>query len=229
MFDEYEEGLLVNRRLTLPFWFQRGLIVRSPTIIGTILIVISFIFLPWIRFVPTEYLDNAWLQVLGDFAPGILAQWLEWTGRSEVSRILNHLLGIGSIPAWVLFVFFVNSSFWVWGAFLAVACTGVLGIITLGLSFLRPTCCLRALTNWLQAGFALLTAIWLLTQMPTIDALGNGTDLGFRLLLTLAGARLGEGIWLAWLGLILLVPGGLMMQLHPADTVSDSEYRDLYD
>ena len=187
--------------------------MRTPMIIGGILTLISFFFLPWVRFTPTEYMNGSWLQFVIDIAPGIFSQFLEWAGHNEMTSLLAQIETLGGLPAWILLVFIPTTSLWVRGALFSVLFTGVFGIVTLGLSFFPATCCLRSVIGWLQGVIALLVAIWLLTQMPMIDALGGEANINVRLIATITGAHMGEGVWLAWLGLLLQSVGGPLMMV----------------
>lgn len=191
----------------------QGCLVRTPLIAGSILILIGFFFVPWVRFTPTKYMDGSWLQFVIDVAPGMFSQFLEWTGHNGMTHLLAQIETLGGLPAWILLVFIPTTSLWVRVVLFSVLCTGVFGIITFGLSFFPTTCCLRSVIGWLQGGIALLVAIWLLTQMPMIDALGGESNINMRLIATITGAHMGEGVWLAWLGLLLQSVGGPLMMV----------------
>lgn len=193
---------------TMPIAMQ-GFLRRLPTILGLLLIFFGFFWSPWVRFSPTEYLNGSLFQFILENVPTSIAQSFDQAGIREGAQLLATLESLGGVPGWVLLLIIPTTNPWVRAVLFSISVTWVFGIVALFISFFpTKTCCIRGMISGLQCLLALVVALCLLTQMPTIDALGGDTNFEVRVIVTLINAHLSEGAWFSWVGLLALAAGG---------------------
>ncbi len=183
--------------------FAVGLRPRLLTLLGVALILGGF-FQPWLNLDFLRYVRLG-PDVLTAFLPEVLQQ----IGPEPVAKVLFLLERVTHLNGWQMqLVPFYNvptrlaavaplllamaALVWTpWGASLAGsrACKAVGGILT----------CLS---------LALLVA--LTAAAPILDALGQPQQLEWSLLTVLLGVRVGNGVWLTLVGLLLLAIGGVV-------------------
>jgi hypothetical protein len=208
---------LVTYSLNLAYREPSGMGARLPTIAGITLSLGSFFFLPWVKFSPVSYLVNVEPEILGDYVSEVLAFILRLLGQTGVAAILSLLESIGGIPGWLLVVVIPTSDWLTRLTLILVPITGGLSLLWLAFTLFVNPIAARRIFGIGQAIFALMTALLLLSQIPTIDALGISGNLPLRFLTVISGARMSSSVWLAWLGLLLIGVGGL------AEVISASE------
>lgn len=183
---------------------------RIPSLAGAMMVLGSFFFMPWLEFSPIRYLFESVPEALRDLLPSALGNLLKTFGQRAAGDVLELLTGLIALPG--LALVFVIPSFDVFGRFvlilIPVVASTSLFWFTLNI-FLPPTSFGRVMGG-LQTFFAFLAALLLLIEMPTLDALTLEQNLTFRFVAVLLGAHLGWGVWVAWVGLLLLGCGGLI-------------------
>jgi len=183
---------------------------RLPTFFGAAMVLASFFFLPWLEFSPMRYLLDQVPEAFRDLLPGALGNLFKAFGQRAAGDAFEFILGLVGLPGWMLV--FAIPSFDLFGRFVLILIPVVASIslfwFTLNI-FLPPTSFGRVIGG-LQTFFAFLAAILLLIEMPTLDALTLEQNLTFRFVAVLLGAHLGWGVWVAWVGLLLLGCGGLI-------------------
>lgn len=201
---------------------------RIPSLVGAMMVLGSFFFMPWLEFSPIRYLLDQVPEALRDLLPSALGNLLKMFGQRAAGDVLELVAGLVALPG--LALVFVIPSFDVFGRFVLILVPVVASIslfwFTLNI-FLPPTSFGRVMGG-LQTFFAFLTALLLLIEMPTLDALTLEQNLTFRFVAVLLGAHLGWGVWVAWVGLLLLGSGGLIeiMNQSVAETGRARDYFD---
>ena len=197
-----------------------GFHLRVVCTIGAGLVTASFLSMPWVVFSPTDYVIHLGPEVIEDAGIEGVAFLLELVQKSEVSRVVSLFSGIGFIPGWLLIILLPSKILGVRLVILAVGLTGIFGLLWFPVSlFLRSDQPSRA-ASWLQLVLGLGLALLLLVQMPVIDSWGTKGTLWPALVAILAGVKMGPGIWVAWMGLIILAIGSLL-QLARLDPAGD--------
>lgn len=201
---------------------------RIPSLAGAMMVLGSFFFMPWLEFSPIRYLFDQVPEALRDLLPSALGNLLKMFGQRAAGDVLELLTGLVALPG--LALVFVIPSFDVFGRFVLILVPVVASIslfwFTLNI-FLPPTSFGRVMGG-LQTFFAFLAALLLLIEMPTLDALTLEQNLTFRFVAVLLGAHLGWGVWVAWVGLLLLGCGGLI-EIMNQSVASSARARDEFD
>jgi hypothetical protein len=208
---------LVTYSLNLAYREPSGMGARLPTIVGITLSLGSFVFLPWVKFSPVSYLVNVEPEILSDYVSEVLALLLRLLGQTGVATILSLLESIGGIPGWLLVVVIPTSNWLTRFTLIMIPIVGGLSLLWLAFTLFVNRVAARRIFGMGQAIVALLTALLLLLQMPTIDAFGVAGNLPLRFLAVLSGARMSSSVWLAWLGLLLIGVGGLAEVIRVAE------------
>lgn len=175
-----------------------------PTLLGVGLTLVGLC-MPWVYFSPLNYLLPH--GVIGDNLPWAVLWLLRSRGAAWAARLAEMVLMPNSIPGWLLVLVIPQPGIWI--ALLLVLLTGLGSLIRICALLWTPGA-ERWLTGRLQVCCALASLLALLMAVPAIDALGQEHQPMLRLLAVVSGAALGEGVWLACLGLSLLVVGGAL-------------------
>lgn len=183
---------------------------RSPTILGVLAAFFGFFFMTWIEVTPARYVLNFLPEVFQDVLPETLVRILELLHQQVPSSVLSFVVSLIGIPGWLLLLALPSTDWFVRLVMLFVPIVCSISIIWLVWTIFFPLHSLRRPMGILQACFAFLTALFLLLEIPNIDALANDQTLIVRFIAVILGIRIGPGIWLAWIGLVLIGFGGLM-------------------
>jgi hypothetical protein len=167
--------------------------------------------------------------------PWLYFNWIEWLDLlvylSEFAQVGSHLIEkmqvvgllrfvstwggsivqwLGGIPGWLLFFVIPTFSLWLRLTLVLVGITGLVGFTWAWLVELIPS---ESLRHWgwrIVASMSLLSALLLLFQMPTIETWGSTETFLPGLLAWWGMAQIGEGVWVTWVGLVLLGVGSLL-------------------
>ncbi len=186
------------------------------TLVGGLFTLGSFL-LPWVIFSPVSYLIKLGPEGVNEGAPKVLAWLLQLLRQPGAAGVAEVIESIGGIPGWLLIVIIPTTNLWVRLIMILVVVSSVISLVWLLLS-LAISSSVTKVAGGLQTFFTFLTAILLLSQMPTLDAMGSEGNIYFRLLAVLAGGRMGYGVWLAFLGLMVLSVGGLIFAFSTVST-----------
>jgi len=183
---------------------------RLPTFFGAAMVLASFFFLPWLEFSPMRYLLDQVPEAFRDLLPGALGNLFKAFGQRAAGDAFEFILGLVGLPGWMLV--FAIPSFDLFGRFVLILIPVVasIGLFWFTLNIFLPPTSFGRIMGGLQTCFAFLAALLLLIAMPTLDALTLEQNLTFRFVAVLLGAHLGWGVWVAWVGLLLLGCGGLI-------------------
>ena len=212
-----------------PAWQRKVL-----PLVGAALVLLSFLVLPWVRFVPPpDRLEVAgWQQIVGT-ASGFLqylglptppTQWPELgqaLSRPELSWLQEQ---IGTDVAWTgldlvtkvaPMTIVLRVTLWLLLAVGVVTFVwSLISLAELGLEInkLMTTLC------GVAAGLALLALLW---YLPSVDSFGLRDDFWLSLFLLVKGARTGIGVWCALIGLGLIVAGTIVERVKWWGDVSE--------
>lgn len=211
-------GFLLIASLLLIGWTMRGLgehgdsmYPRVLCIAGGGMVLLGCIFLPWVAFVPLVYVElDFGADFFLEYAPGVATWLLRFIGQRGLGVVFSLVQRFGSIPAWLLVLLMPTTSIWVRVVILLVGLTGSLSIVWFLASLFSHNESIQRVLTGTQAFSAFLAAFLLLFQMPTIDAWGSTGTFLPGLLVIATGARMGSGVWAAWLGLLILGVGSLL-------------------
>lgn len=185
--------------------------LRGLAAVGAVLVLGSFVMMPWVIFTPLSYmLDGMLPDLLQAYAPDVLGRLLRWMGKGSVGWGVTLISSIGYIPGWLLVLLIPSRAI---AVRLVIALVGLIGLMSLGGSLtslvVRHAALQRAL-GWVQGGTGIVGALLLLGQMPAIDAWGSTGTFAPGLLALASGAQMGPGVWVAWVGLLLVGAGSLL-------------------
>ena len=168
---------------------------------GSVVILISFLLLPWVAVTPTSYLDPT-LQKALDLVAGALQRF----GPPPIPTILSTLEVITQLQGWKLVFVVPWPSLGFRGLIASPVILAALSLLWLGLKRLWRPAEVEALVALVLGGLAALFVVALVITMPAIERLGIG---GFLTGLSVAlfGIRLGVGYWGTLIGLLLLAIG----------------------
>lgn len=176
-------------------------------LLGAALILFSFFRLPWVSFSFIKYIDLG-SELLKELLPDLLGSLFEELGVKQITRLVSWLLA-GYLPGSWLWLLMPSAKLFVRLVILLVGIVGAISGIWNLLCIVVPTGTVRRRMGKLQAIFGFLAALLLLLQMPTIDAWGTTKSFLPALFALLMGAQLAYGVWVAWLGLLLVGISGL--------------------
>jgi len=196
-------------------------------LVGTAIVLISFLVLPWLRF--GDWIENLrWidegtgLQKIVDVAPDLLT----WVGcesssssassclvesfdRSGLSWLRERAERGAYLTGLSLILSPPPSSLWLRVTLSLVLAAGIFALAW-NLSSLGTPMPRKHTALAMAAGVsALMAFLFLIRQSPVVDNLGVRSDFQLNLLLFLGGARPGVGVWGAMLGLMLIGLGAL--------------------
>jgi hypothetical protein len=196
---------------TLRLRQDRPYISYLPVVLGTVFVLYSFFALPWISFTPLSYFTEGVLGEVGqEIAPDVLEHLFRWANWEDASRVLKFVMSVGYIPGWALVFAIPSTAILVRATIVVVGLVGFLTVLWLPISFaVRNPSITRSLAFG-QSLIAVMSALLLLSQMPTIDAWGTTGSFALGLVALTVGAQMGYGVWVAWFGLILVAAGALL-------------------
>lgn len=187
------------------------------SILGAGMLLGSFFFLPWLRLNPDTFQSNTtWLQSAEVWTSRI-SQVLDIPTTNLLSQIANTpelqtLLGlVETSPTFTGLTLIFRAP--VLNIFLLIT----LIFVVLGGVFVMGRCIVQSMQDdlidepkggALQVVLTLLVLVLLTLVAPKIDTFGSG-EFRMRVLSVLTGASVGYGVWIAWLGLALLVFSGI--------------------
>lgn len=185
---------------------------RVPTFVGAFLVITSFTSMPWVHFAPFNYLIDIGMgpDIFLEQASETIAFVFRHLGQKGVARLFSFIAWFGFIPGWALIFLIPSQAIFVRLVIALVGIVGVLSALWVPISLFIQNETIQRIIGVLQAIFAFLAAFLLLLQMPTIDAWGSKGTFMPGLITLMSGAQLGIGVWVAWIGLLLLGIGGLL-------------------
>jgi hypothetical protein len=181
-----------------------------PTTVGILLAWGSFIGLPWVKFSPAPYVLKIGIPLLGDYLPEWLAIILRLLGQERLAGLVAMFESLIGVPALVLAIFIPTTDWFVRFALVIVGIIATLTLFYVVATILFKWHAIRKVGGIVQGGAALVAALILLSQMPTIDMLGVESNLPMRFVAVIAGARMSHSVWFAWVGLLLVSIGGFI-------------------
>ena len=203
--------LVVTAALRLAPDDPDGMAPHLPTFAGGVFVLGSFLLLPWISFAFLDYFLGG-PEIVADAAPKALGALLHLLGQESLNTLLGLFEKFGAVPGWLLpFVVapFAGARHSVALLLGPIASTVSLVWLTVALIW-KPGAGIRRSMGWLQFVFALAAWIILLLEIPLIDSMGTHGNFAAHFVVVASGARMTGWVWFAWVGLLLLVVGGLI-------------------
>ena len=188
-----------------------GMAPHLPTLAGGVFVLGSFMLLPWISFEFLDYFAGP-AQIVANAAPVALSALLHLLGQETLVVLLGLLKKFGSVPGWLLPLVVApmagvrHSIALFLGPIVSTVSLVWLTAVLIG----RPGAGIRRSMGWLQFVFALTAWIILLLEIPLIDSMGTQSNFAAHFFVVASGARMTGWVWFAWIGLLLLVIGGLL-------------------
>ena len=187
------------------------------TLLGIGLTLGSFLFLPWIRISPADYLWDSVSPLLRSVAPGALSWVLDRSGYEALSKVIYLLETGGGLTGWQVLlltllgvVISAKTYLFLAVVLLLVPAVSLLALFWLPISlFLTAGGCARRAFGIVQAISALVVAVLFLLELPALDILVTWDDLALRWVVVLGKVHVTEIVWFAWIGLLFLAAGGL--------------------
>lgn len=213
----------------------KGMGVKMPTLLGILLSLGSFIFLPWVTFSPISYFRKILPDLVREFAPGIIPLLLRLVGQDQIAWFLERLDALAGIPGWLLIAIIPTTNLVVRFALTLIPVVSGISLLWLPISLFVGSPDTRRVMGYLQALFGAIAALLLLIEMPVIHSLGSYGVFPLRLVMVLSGAKMTINVWWAWIGLVMIAMGGLVdvsaayylaFQPPPDDAVSFSSQTD---
>ena len=199
--------------------------LRLPAIAGSVMVFTSFLFMPWIKFAPIDYLINILPDLIEDDVTNALAFLIKLLGQVRVAKLVTLITSIGYLPGWALIILMPTKSIMVRLTIFLVGLVGLVGLLWFPISlFIHKQTVFRTVSI-VQAIISFLVALLLLFQTPMIEAWGSSGTFFPGLITLFSGVQMGFGVWVAWVGLLLLGLGNLF-QIHIADESVVSENDD---
>jgi len=207
-----------------PGWRRKAL-----SFIGTILLLTSFFGMPWVQFGGQEYfdanlhwfVDQANLQQVVEVVPDQFP-FLRWEPKGE-QGLLRWFLGepklvwlvqraqrAAHVTGWDLSVSPCPVSLYFRLALYLLLAVGIVTLIWNPISLADVTSKFHKVIAIGCGVIALVVLLFLFQCLPTIDTLGIRGDFKLSLLLLMAGAHVGWGVWFAFIGLALLIIGAIL-------------------
>jgi hypothetical protein len=181
--------------------------LRLPAALGGVMILSSFITMPWIRFAPLDYLTEVVPDMLWVRAPELLSVLIRWLGHTGVAKLVSLFSSIGFLPGWLAMFLMPTKDIGIRTLIFLVALTGLLGAVWFLLSlFIRHRALCRGMGGFCALA-SFVVALLLLLNAPTLDAWASKGAFLPGLLALISGAHMGYGVWVAWVGLLLLGAG----------------------
>jgi hypothetical protein len=184
--------------------------LRLPAAVGAGLVLASFVTMPWVSFSPFGYLVHIGPELIEDQVPGILTSLFRLLGHGETAKLMSRISDVASLPGWMLLFLMPTKNLWIRLVILLVGFTGLTGLFWFTVSLFIQNRTVRRSIGAIQSLMSFLVAVLLLLNMPTIDAWGSANSFIPDLITLVSGAHMGWGVWVAWIGLLLLGLGNLL-------------------
>lgn len=198
------------------------------TLLGVWMTTGSFVLLPWVAFSPWRYAQSLTLNVAAEAALVAIEQ-AEKLGLPVFLKFISKITALsGPMILWAM----PSLNFVVRLVLLGVALAGLLSLI-----FIISGCVLhrqnvRRILGVCQSGTAFASLVALVCNLNVLDSWGAVGNFPFNLIPVIVGSEIGAGAWVAVVGLVVLIAGGLWTiadaeSMKPIDEAWEDE-RDVY-
>jgi hypothetical protein len=202
------------RRRILPLWMVG---------FGVWLSAGSFAFLPWITFAPWRYARRFTVDVAAEVVLVILEQAERFAHVAKALEFVSDAVKFINLSGWLAFIAMPSFNLYVRLAILAAPGAALLSLVAASIGAVSRS---EPVTRWagiVQAGGALSALVILITGLPMIDSWGTLRSFPVNLLPVFMGAELCYGVWVALLGLVVLVVSGVWLGSGASQSSSESE------
>ncbi len=188
-------------------WRRGRLISWSLTTGGGGAIVASF-WLPWVHFAPIHVFVGG----TGDLVAENAGWLLRLLRLPMAADIVEQISVLTAVPGWLLFVIIPTVDVWIRLALALTLLVGAGGILWP----IIATAVSDSTQRWgglYQAIAAIIATVGLLLNLPMIHSFGGESHVVVHLIAVLLGTSIGEGMWMSWCGLLMMIIGGFVAAL----------------
>lgn len=182
---------------------------RVPAMLGSVFVFFGFFVFGWIKFAPQDFVTS----MLPALIEGITVWLVGWLfGLTDVfqSTWIHWITQFSSLPGWLLIVVLPARQLALRLLLASIGLFAVINVVWAALSAaLNVSSWLRGVNLFLGI-IALMQAFSLFFFLPTIDAWGTSATYWPAFTALLLGAQMGIGVWITWVGLLMLAFDHLM-------------------